>query len=223
MKCPCRAAGFRLQAACCSAAAAYKLHWYSCSWLLSPLLPRSQDINHSLHLGGKRWWAATGELQGMGGYSIYGALGCRMDKLLLTVVVFLVIFPQYYFFLQKCLHFQKRIFRHAVGGSYKHLHFFFCSCLATGNQCCRCNCIMLQCCRQSYQKCSKMNCKLSFDCAKYFGSVANLLDSSVVFVGCCSNLNRLTKVLKISEDLKHWIQWKFKRSFCSRVLSSNCC
>ena len=138
----------------------------------SPLLPRSQDINHPLHLGVRRWWAATGELQGMGGYSIYGALGCRMDKLLLTVVdifCFSGNISPILLFLQKCLHFQKRIFRHAVGGSYKHLHFFFCSCLATGNQCCRCNCIMLQCfCRQSYQKCSKMNCKLSFDCAKIF-------------------------------------------------------
>ena len=101
------------------------------------------------------------ELQGVGWTNFYLQL--------LIFFVFMVLFPQYYFFFTKMFAFKKRIFRHAVGGSYKHLHFFFCSCLATGNQCCRCNCIMLQCfCRQSYQKCSKMNCQLSFDCAKIF-------------------------------------------------------
>ena len=56
--------------------------------------------------------------------------------------------------------------------------------------------VTAQCCSASadglMKNCPKMNSELSFDCAKYFGSVANLLDSSVVFVGCCSNLNRLT-------------------------------
>ena len=84
MKCPCRAAVLQ----CCSAAAAYKLHWYSCSWLLSSPA-QEPGYQSSAAPRGKKVMSCHRRTPGHGWifyHWSFRTLGCRMDKLLSTVV-----------------------------------------------------------------------------------------------------------------------------------------